>query len=88
MNYKETEHFNVVNIGSGKQTTNSDFVRMFQKELGYVYPIELVNNGKTYDSMHWVCDTHKLNIKYGVYIPSLESGIKRLVSFIKNGESS
>jgi nucleoside-diphosphate-sugar epimerase len=88
MNYKETDLFNVVNIGSGKQTTNSEFVKIFQKELDYVYPVELVESGKSYDSMSWVCDTSVLNNKYKIFIPSVECGIKRLTVSVKNGTSS
>jgi nucleoside-diphosphate-sugar epimerase len=88
MNYNETELFNVVNIGSGKQTTNSEFVKLFQRELDYVYPVELVEIGKSYDSMSWVCDTCVLNNKYHIFIPSLEDGIKRLVVSVKNGTDS
>jgi nucleoside-diphosphate-sugar epimerase len=84
--WNEAEFFNLVNIGSGKQTSNSGFVRMLQKELGYVYPVKLVESGHSYDSMNWIADTTLLNTKYGVSIGSLESGLKRLVSELNNGQ--
>ena len=86
--WPETSHFNLVNIGSGKQTSNSEFVKLFQKEIGYVYPVELVDAGHGYDSMHWVADSTLLKTKYGVSVGSLESGIKRLVVELQNGEET
>jgi UDP-glucuronate 4-epimerase len=84
--WNEAEFFNLVNIGSGKQTSNSDFVRLLQKELGYVYPVKLVESGHSYDSMNWIADTTFLKTKYGVSVGSLESGLKRLVTELKNGQ--
>jgi nucleoside-diphosphate-sugar epimerase len=81
--WNETESFNLVNIGSGQQTSNSDFVRLFQKQLGYVYPVNLVDSGHGYDSMNWVADITVLKSKYGVNVGSLESGLKRLVAEVK-----
>jgi nucleoside-diphosphate-sugar epimerase len=86
--WPETSPFNLVNIGSGKQNSNSEFVKLFQKEIGYVYPVELVDTGHGYDSMHWVADNTLLKTKYGVSVGSLESGIKRLVVELKNGEET
>lgn len=86
--WSETTPFNLVNIGSGKQTSNSEFVKLFQKELGYKYPVELDDSGHTYDSMHWVADITLLKTKYNISVGTLESGIKRLVAEIKNGEAN
>lgn len=86
--WKETDCFNLVNIGSGKQTSNSDFVRLFQKELGYVYPVKLVESGHAYDSMNWIADASILQTKYGVTVGSLESGLKRLVAELTKGQET
>jgi UDP-glucuronate 4-epimerase len=86
--WQEDTSFNLVNIGSGIQTSNSEFVKLFQKEIGYVYPVELVDSGHGYDSMNWVADNTLLKTKYGVSVGSLESGIKRLVVELKNGEET
>lgn len=86
--WPETTPFQLVNIGSGKQTSNSDFVKIFQKEIGYTYPVELVDSGHGYDSMHWVADTTLLTAKYGITVGSLENGIKRLVAELKNGKKT
>jgi UDP-glucuronate 4-epimerase len=86
--WQEDTSFNLVNIGSGIQTSNSEFVKLFQNEIGYVYPVELVDSGHGYDSMNWVADNTLLKTKYGVSVGSLESGIKRLVVELKNGEET
>ncbi len=87
--WNETDFFNLVNIGSGKQTSNSDFVRLFQKELGYAYPVNLVESGHSYDSMNWLADVNLLKEKYGVSVGSVESGLERLVAELRmNGQKT
>ena len=81
----ETENFTVVNIGSGVQKTNAEFVRALQKELGYTFPIRLVEGAKTYDSAHWVADTTILKQIYGYEMPPFEHGIRRLAAAFING---
>lgn len=83
--WDEIDNYNVVNIGSGVQKTNADFVRAVQKEIGYTYPVQLVDRVKSYDSAHWVADNSILKNKYGVEIPSFEYGIRRLCTFFING---
>jgi len=77
LNYKEKE-FSIINIGSGKQTSNFDIVRSFEKVLDYkfdkLYKLQL----RKFDSMNWVCNTIKLKTKYNIEInTSIEVGIKR-----------
>ena len=83
--WNENENYNVVNIGSGTQKTNAEFVRAFQVELGYTFPVELVESAKTYDSNCWVADTTILEHKYQFKIPHFEHGIRRLVARLLNG---
>lgn len=83
--WKECDDYNVVNIGSGDQKTNAEFTRAFQKEMGYTYPVELVENNKSYDSNNWVADISVLKNKYGFEVGPFEYGIKRLAVFFKNG---
>jgi len=64
--------FEIINIGSGFQHSNYEFVRIFQKVTGHVFSIELI---ETKDPAMWVCDTSKRDFN----IPNLESGIKRMV---------
>ena len=37
--FEETELFNVVNVGSGKQTSNHEIVKLFEKATDYSYNI-------------------------------------------------
>jgi UDP-glucuronate 4-epimerase len=85
----EPTSFNLVNIGSGRQYTNYEFVRAFQREIGYTFPVELVDTGRSYDSTSWVADTTLLKTRYGIEFEGLEWGIKRLVvDYLNNGENS
>jgi nucleoside-diphosphate-sugar epimerase len=76
--YNEEHAFNIVNIGSGTQVSNEDFIRSVQKVVGRPIPVQLGDNHKVYDSDCWVCDTKTLQTKYG-FVPkfSLEDGLKR-----------
>jgi nucleoside-diphosphate-sugar epimerase len=71
--FRDFPTFEIVNIGSGVQRSNYEFVRIFQKVTGYVFPIEL---GESKDPSMWVCDVSNRNF----HIPSLESGVERMVS--------
>ena len=83
--WEEIDNYNSVNIGSGVQKTNAEFIRAFQKEIGYTYPVELTENPKSYDSNNWVADISVLKNKYGFEVCPFESGLKRLAVFFKNG---
>lgn len=87
--WNEKDVFNIVNIGSGVQYSNYEFVRAFQRETGHVFPVKLGDAGHVYDSQTWVADTTLLSKKYGIKFESLEWGIKRLVNdYISNGKNS
>lgn len=83
--YNEETTFNIVNIGSGVQYSNAEFVRALQDVIGYTFPVILVNSAKSYDSTSWVADTHVLKSKYDVIFGTLEWGLKRLVADFING---
>ena len=74
----ETKNFNKINIGSGIQITNEEFVRVSQNVLKYKFIIELVDKMKQYDSECWVCNNALLEEKYG-FTPqiTLENGLKK-----------
>jgi len=76
-NHNETNYFNIVNIGSGVQVSNEDFIRRVQKVTGMTLTVFLRDNHKTHDSENWVCDTSILKNKYG-FIPKidLDTGLK------------
>mgnify|MGYP006271535905 CR=1 FL=1 len=83
--WEETDVFNMVNIGSGVQYSNSEFVMAFQEQIGYHFPIKLVKNGKKYDSRCWVADSNLLENKYKITFGKLNWGLKRLVADFING---
>ena len=65
MNYQEEEIFNIVNIGYGKQYSNTFIVEEVEKLMNYKFNYIIdETKGKVYDSMSWVCDPTLLNNKY------------------------
>jgi nucleoside-diphosphate-sugar epimerase len=78
--FDEKSKFTKVSIGSGKQTSNEDFVRMCQRALDYTFNIELAYNKKVYDSELWVMnsgDLEYIKSKYNFEFKyTLESALK------------
>ena len=66
--------FDIINIGSGVQTTNIDVVKCFEKVAQYKFDTYIHMEPKKYDSDIWVCNTTKLNQYYTIKY-SLEDGI-------------
>lgn len=79
--FEEPGYFNVVNVGSGTQVSNEDFVRAAQRATRKKISVELTDSQKVYDSKCWVCDTTLLRHKYG-FEPkvSLEDGLRSTLS--------
>jgi UDP-glucuronate 4-epimerase len=80
MNYKDTELFDIVNVGLGVQRTNQEVVSIAESLMGHSidYTPSESQLGHGTDSKMWVCDPTYLKIKYG-FTPSitLEEGMKR-----------
>jgi len=72
-----TNQFDIINIGSGIQTSNMDVVKIFEKVTNYKFETYLNIEEKKYDSEMWVCDTSKLN-KYYKIKTTLEEGIRNI----------
>jgi nucleoside-diphosphate-sugar epimerase len=68
--FNEKSNFTKLSIGSGKQTSNEDFVRMCQKALGYTFHTELADNKKVYD-LEFSKNKYNFEFKY-----TLESALK------------
>jgi UDP-glucuronate 4-epimerase len=85
---KFTEPFTLLNIGTGWQTTNIQFVNTFQKVTGYTFPVEIIEG---VGPPTWLADTTLLERKFRINLESarnLENGIRRMVSnYNKNGDS-
>jgi len=75
--------FDIVNIGSGVETTNFQFVREFEKCTGHSFTIQLKDSKR--ETEVWCADTSKLQRRYIVTelqmkkMRDLSSGIKRMV---------
>lgn len=85
-----TEKFTLLNIGTGYQTTNIQFVNVFQKITGYKFPVEIIEG---IGPPTWMADTYILESKFQINLDqarNLEHGIRRMVSAYKkqNGEES
>lgn len=73
---RQAKLFDVVNVGSGIQTTNLEVVKAFEKVFGHKYEIEEILPLKPNDAMVWVCDPCYLLNEYGFKVStSLEEGI-------------
>jgi nucleoside-diphosphate-sugar epimerase len=72
--------FDLVNIGSGVQTSNADVVRCVERLSGHIFEVEAAPC-KPYDSMSWVCDTSYVTSEYDVTLgTTLEKGISLLLA--------
>jgi len=85
-----SDKFTLLNIGTGIQTTNIQFVNAFQKATGYKFPVEITEG---VGPPTWMADTHELEKKFLINLDqarNLESGIRRMVSAYKkkNGEEN
>jgi len=79
--YTETQHFNIINIGSGIQTTNEKIVKTFEDLLKYKYTINLVPKLREFDSEYWVCDITLLETKYKIKPKiSIRAGINHFIT--------
>jgi nucleoside-diphosphate-sugar epimerase len=85
MNHKDTDIFDIVNIGLGVQRTNHEVVEIVETLMGKKLDYVEVSEGKVYDSMNWVCDPSHLKTKYGYECKtSLEEGLKKYYDWFKN----
>jgi nucleoside-diphosphate-sugar epimerase len=77
--------FEIVNIGTGKQTSNLEVVRTVERITGHIFYMEPAQ-AKAYDSSSWVCDTEYLRTTYGLTAnTSLEEGLKSTIRSLNNG---
>ncbi len=74
---KNTKMFDIINIGSGVQTSNLEVVKIFEKVTNHFFENYLPLECKLYDSEMWVSDNTKLNKYYKPKI-NLEEGIDKI----------
>jgi UDP-glucuronate 4-epimerase len=84
MNHRDTDIFDIVNIGIGVQRTNKEVVEIVEKLMNTKIDYTIAD-GKVYDSMNWVCDPSHLKTKYGYECKTtLEEGLKKYYDWFKN----
>jgi nucleoside-diphosphate-sugar epimerase len=78
---KEWPHGEIVNFGSGQQTSNLEVVEIWNKITGLESPITYESGFmKHYDNKIWCCDTSYAQSQYGFKTEySLEEGIKDFI---------
>ena len=77
---KNTNTFDILNVGTGIQISNIEVIKTFEKVTNYYFE-EFINMvSKPYDSLNWVCDTSKLDNYYNLSI-TLEEGIKKMLLY-------
>lgn len=84
------DKFTLLNIGTGIQTTNIQFVNAFQKATGYKFPVEITEG---VGPPTWMADTHELEKKFLINLDqarNLKNGIRRMVASYnkRNGEEN
>jgi nucleoside-diphosphate-sugar epimerase len=86
MNYEEVEIFNIVNIGYGKQYSNTFIMKEVEKLMDYKFNCVIDEiKGKVYDSMSWVCDPTLLNNKYKFFPKyTIQEGLAAHYHIFKN----
>jgi nucleoside-diphosphate-sugar epimerase len=85
MNHRDTDIFDIVNIGLGVQRTNLEVVQIVEGLINQKIDYTEVPEGKVYDSMNWVCDPSHLKTKYGYECKiTLEEGLKKHYDWFKN----
>jgi nucleoside-diphosphate-sugar epimerase len=73
----------IVNFGSGIQTSNFQVLHIFQKICNIDGAVEIKESfAKSFESEVWVCDTQYAKTKYGFETKlSLEAGIEKLIEY-------
>jgi dTDP-glucose 4,6-dehydratase len=75
----------IVNFGSGRQTTNLEVLRAWEKVTGHTAPVEYFNHKyRPHDTDFWCCDTTYAQENYSFKTEySLEDGIEAMIRKMK-----
>lgn len=91
--FKNLKTFDIVNVGSGFSTSNSEIVEIFESLTGYEYKIKKVDKLRSFDSNFWVANTEKAKRVYGTDVFNgrnltnreyLECGIRKFIEDCEN----
>lgn len=81
---KEKIAGDIINAGTGIQTSNFEVVQLFEKILGFKININKVSQLRSFDSLNWVCDPNYTYYKYSWRSETpLENGIKKYLETLK-----
>lgn len=76
---RQTKQFDVVNLGSGVQTTNAELVRTVETVLQHKFDVRATLSPKPNDALTWVCDPSYAWREYGFKATTtLEQGLRRM----------
>jgi len=78
---KEWPNGEIINFGSGKQSTNLEVLEAWEQVTGRTAPVEYHDKFyRTHDTKFWCCDTHYAETEYGFRTEyNLEQGIKDMI---------
>lgn len=79
----------IINLGSGQQTSNTEVFQQFVNIFGFVPPNIEISHGlsKSFESKTWICDTEYAKNKYGFVTEySLRQGILDYIKTRKGNE--
>lgn len=75
---RQTKPFDIVNLGTGVQTTNADLVRTVETVLQHTFDVRSTLPPKPNDALTWVCDPTYARQAYGFKATTtLEQGLQR-----------
>lgn len=76
---RQTKPFDIINLGSGVQTTNADLVRTVERVLQHTFDVQATVPPKPNDAETWVCDPTYAWRAYGFKATTtLEQGLRRM----------
>jgi nucleoside-diphosphate-sugar epimerase len=68
---RQTRPYDVVNVGTGIMTTNTQLVETFEQVLGHKYEVDTTLPPKVNDTEMWVCNPAHLHKEYG-FVPCID----------------
>lgn len=80
---EDTIRGDIVNFGSGIQTSNFEVLQIFRKICNIEGAVEIKESfAKSFESQVWVCDTQHAKERYGFETRvTLEAGIEKLIEY-------
>jgi dTDP-glucose 4,6-dehydratase len=75
----------IVNFGTGTQTSNLEVFRNLEKILGETIPFTEIETFRSYDSGYWKCDNRYAKAQYGIcFDTDLQTGLGKYMAWIRS----